>query len=136
MKFYVDTSVWRDYFEDRGNGIRPLGEFAFRFLRKCQKDKATIIVSDIVIEELRRGLSEEQIEGMLSEFSELIVRVEHTEMQAEEARVFCRKHNYFFPFADALHSIIARDEDATVITRDKHFESIGIAEALAPEETL
>lgn len=24
-KFYVDTSVWRDYFEDRSDGIRPFG---------------------------------------------------------------------------------------------------------------
>ncbi len=82
MKFYVDTSVWRDY----------------------------------------------------SEFNEIITRVNHTEKQAEEARIFCRIHNYIFPFADVLHSIIARDEKSTVVTRDKHFEGIEIAEAHAPEE--
>ena len=32
-KFYLDTAIWRDYFEDRGDGTRPIGEFAFQFLR-------------------------------------------------------------------------------------------------------
>lgn len=48
-KFYLDTSIWRDYFEDKKNGIKPLGEFAFQFLRQCIEKGVEIIVSDIVV---------------------------------------------------------------------------------------
>ena len=136
MKFYVDTSVWRDYFEDRVDNIRPLGEFAFQFLKKCRKRGATIIVSDIVIDELEKRMSKEQIEGLLSDFKEIIVIVNHTKEQIEEAFDFRRKSNYAFPLADILHSIIARDKSATVVTRDKHFEEIGLVKVNAPEEAL
>lgn len=59
MKFYIDTSVWLDYFQDRGDGIRPIGLFAFMFLKKCQKEGLKIIVSDIVVKEMEKLMTKE-----------------------------------------------------------------------------
>lgn len=135
-KFYLDTSIWRDYFEDRKDNIRPLGEFAFQFLRKCLKEKAVVVVSDKVIEELEIDFSKEQLKQMFSGFEEIIVEVMHAKEQVEEALTLLKKFKRAFPFADILHSIIARDEDAILITRDKHFEKIGIVEARFPEDLI
>lgn len=134
--FYVDTSVWRDYLEDRGNGIRPLGELAFQFLKKCRKDKAIVIVSDIVLKELEIFLSNEQTQILFSDFSDIIFEVTHTKKQADEAYELLKKFKRGFPLADILHSIIARDEQAVLVTCDKHFRDLDIAEVRAPEELL
>ncbi len=136
QRFYLDTSVWRDYCEDRGNGIRPLGEFAFGFLKKCLREKAAIIVSDIVEYELRKDFSPEKIQDIFSPFAEAMARVEHTKEQVKEASALFNKFNRGFPVMDLLHSIIARDEKAIIVSRDKHFKEIGIVESKAPEELL
>lgn len=45
-RFYIDTSIWCDYFEDRNDGIRPLGLFAHNFLNRGRKKNYVILVSD------------------------------------------------------------------------------------------
>ncbi len=133
-KFYLDTSIWIDYLEDRKDILKPLGEFAFQFLKKCRKEKARIIVSDIVIKELKRQVSEEKIQNMLSDFSDLIIKLKHSEKQFNEADKLWEKNNKEFPSADILHSIIARDENAILVSRDRHFNEIEIIESYLPEE--
>ena len=135
-RFYLDTAIWMDYFENRGNGIKPLGEFAFLFLKKCEREGARVIVSDKVTEELEAYYSEQQIRLMLSSFGGVLVKVNHTEKQAREAFALLKKFKREIPFADILHSIIARDESAVLVTRDRHFESIGSAKVRSPEELL
>jgi len=135
-RFYVDTSVWRDYFEDRKDGLRPLGEFAFEFLKKCKREKSKIIVSDVVFEELSLEFSKTQQEMLLSEFEELIIRVLHSRKQEQEAFSLLRKFNRAFPLADVLHSVIARDESAVLVSRDFHFKQIGLVDVFLPEELL
>ncbi|HLD58360.1 MAG TPA: hypothetical protein VI977_01815 [archaeon] len=135
-RFYLDTSIWRDYFEDRQDNIRPLGEFAFQFLQKCLKEKNQIIVSDIVLRELAPYFSDELIQGMLGNFIEIIVKVEHTQVQAEEARAFGKKAPGKFPLFDILHAIISRDSNAILVSRDKHFAELSICAFGVPEEFL
>jgi predicted nucleic acid-binding protein len=135
-RFYLDTSIWRDYFEDRKDSMRPLGEFAFMFLKKCVKEKAQIIVSDIVLEELEAHLSQEQITAIFSGFKGIIVKVAHTTTQSREALGLLKKFGKKVPLYDILHSIIARDEKAVMVTRDRHFEEISIVEAYLPENLL
>jgi len=136
QKYYLDTSIWIDYLEDRKDRIRPLGEFAFQFLKKCKKEKAKIIVLDIVLKELRKQMPEEKIQTMLSDFYDLIVKLKHTEKQFNEADNLWEKNNKEFPLADILHSIIAKDENAILMSRDKHFNEIGIAKEYLPEELI
>lgn len=133
-RFYLDTAIWRDYFEDRGDGIRPLGEFAFQFLKRCQQRKQFVLVSQIVENELLTHYSKEKVEQVFSSFSDIIVRVDHSKQQVSEALSFWVKANKKFPFSDILHSIIARDNNALLISRDWHFTEIKIAECAMPEE--
>ncbi|MBU2477368.1 type II toxin-antitoxin system VapC family toxin [Candidatus Micrarchaeota archaeon] len=133
-KFYLDTCIWIDYLEDRKNGIKPLGELAFQFLRKCRKEKSTIIVSDVMRKELYKHIAKEEIEKRLLDFSDLIIEVKHSQEQFDEAHLFWVKTKKEFPQADILHAIISRDQKAVLISRDKHFAEIDIVEFHFPEE--
>lgn len=133
VKYYIDTSVWRDYFEDRSDGLKPLGEFAFQFLKKCTEKKDILLVSDIVKKELYNHLPKETVKEIFVSFEDIIVEIKPSKAQASEARSFLIQTNKKFPFADILHSILARDNDAILITRDAHFEKIGIAKWKFPE---
>lgn len=135
-KFYIDTSIWRDYFEDRNDGIKPLGEFAFQFLKKCLKEKSQIIFSDIVLKELKGYFSEEQIKTMLGRFFEIIVETKLTQKQAEESLQLLKKFGKKSHLADITHAIIARDFKAAVVSRDRHFFALDFVETKFPEELL
>ena len=73
-KFYLDTAIWRDYFEDRKDGIRPLGEFAFQFLKNCEKKGCKVLYSELVVYELKRDYSDEKIKMVFSSFQNLLVK--------------------------------------------------------------
>jgi predicted nucleic acid-binding protein len=135
-KFYLDTAIWRDYFEDRGDGTRPLGEFAFQFLRKCRETNAVVFVSDVVVLELKIRLSEKQSKELFSSFEGLITWLKASAQQTSEAREEWRKRGKSLPFKDVLHAIIARDNKAVLIARDKHFfDSLSsIVEMQKPED--
>lgn len=135
-RFYLDSCIWLDFFEDRSDSLKPLGEFAFMFLKKCLNEKNPVIVSDIVTKELQLFLPDAHIQERMDVFSEIIVKVEHSKSQAEEAKALWKKLDAKFPFFDILHAIIARDANAILVSRDRHFEKLGIAEFNAPEELL
>lgn len=135
-RFYLDTAIWRDYFEDRRDGIRPLGEFAFQFLKKCIESGAEILVSDAVIFELEARLSKERVKEIFSSFRSIIRKVAADVGQVSEARKEWQKRNKALPFKDALHAIIARDNNAVLVARDNHFFDMltSIVEVKKPEE--
>jgi hypothetical protein len=54
MRYYVDTCIWLDLLEDRTDGLRPLGEFAFQFIKKAMRHGDTIIYSSLVLGELMK----------------------------------------------------------------------------------
>ena len=86
QKFYLDTAIWRDYFEDRRDGIRPLGEFAFQFLKNCEKKGCKVLVSDTVILELKVYFSEEDIKQIFLRFRglyKILKRLKHSFMKQE-----------------------------------------------------
>lgn len=133
-KFYVDTSVWRDYFEDRRDSIRPLGEFAFQFLKNCRKPKCIVVYSEPLLFELK-DFPRQLIEEMFSPFKELLLEVPTSKKQMNEAKLIAK--NRGLPFNDVLQAIIARDNKAIMITRDKHFnELLDVFESSKPEEII
>lgn len=134
-KFYLDTSIWRDYFEDRRDNIRPLGEFAFQFLRKCQLRKDIVFVSNEIVKELLAYYSEERVKQVFADFKDIIVDIGYGKEEVAEANSVWLKSNKKFPFSDILHSIIARNNEAILISRDKHFTELGIVKCSLPEET-
>lgn len=133
-KFYVDTAVWRDYFEDRKDNVRPLGEFAFQFLKNCQETKWVVLVSMEVERELLVYYTRARVTEVFSSFQDIIQIVDHSKQQVSEALFFHAKTNRQFPFPDILHSIIARDNNAVLVSRDRHFSEIGLVECVLPEE--
>ena len=133
-KFYLDTAIWRDYFEDRGNGIRPLGEFAFQFLKNCDKKGCKVLYSGVVVHELKRDYSDERIKQVFSSFERFLEIVPISNDQYLEAKKLSRIKTESHE-SDILHVILARDNKAVLVTRDFHFDTLrDIVEIRAPEE--
>jgi predicted nucleic acid-binding protein len=121
--YYVDTSIWRDYYEDRSDGIRPLGEFAFRFFSYCIESEIIILYSELVLEELGTAYNKNEIKKIMDIVSGLLEKVENpNEQQKLDAKRLKKKFN--IPFADAMHAILARDNEAILVSRDRHFNEL------------
>ena len=58
----------------------------------------------------------------MSTFKGIIRRIGFTGRQFKEAKELA--HRRKVPWGDALHAIIARDNDAVLVTRDHHFERL------------
>jgi len=137
QKFYFDTSIWRDYYENRSDSTKSLGELALQLIKKIIEEDNLVLYSDFVVQELMVKYSIEEINTILSIIYKLnlLVKVPISKEQAHEAGVLCKKRK--LPFGDALHSILARDNKAIMVTRDKHFERLmDIAEFKKPEDLI
>jgi len=136
MKYYLDTCIWIDYLENRYDKFKPLGDWALELINKIIRDNSSFIFSDHVIKELENKYSKNELKKFL-EFipKQLIINTKTTKNQAKEAYTLKIKFN--IPFGDALHTILARDNQAKLVTRDKHFiELKNIVEIKKPEELI
>jgi len=132
--YYVDTSIWRDLYEDRRDNLRPLGEFAFQFFKNVIENKDTILFSDVVQEELLNYFGMNKISEIIDivQSKGLIVFIKINENEAKEAAKLCR--NLKIPFGDAAHIVLAMDYSAILISRDKHIIEQDIVSAYKPED--
>jgi len=134
-KYYLDTSIWRDLHEGREDKFRPLGEWAFELLRKIRINQEKVLYSDLTLDELSIAYDKETITKLFQDIAELLEKVEIKENHVNEASKLSKKHN--IPFGDALHGILARDNNAIMVTRDHHFEKlIGIVSVKKPEDLI
>lgn len=136
-KYYIDTSIWRDFYEDRKDRFRPLGEWAFELFKKIIREKSIVLYSKLVIEELLNDFSMEEIKKIFSIVDDkgLLEEVEISQSQREEAGILCNRLR--IPFNDCLFAILARDNRAIMVARDHHFELLAdITEAKKPEELI
>ena len=122
MKYYTDTAIWRDLHENRKDKNKSLGELAFEFFRKIRVNKEKILYSDFVVEELSRAYDERTIDKLFKNASELLEKVEINEQQLKEAADLSKKLN--IPLGDAVHGVLARDNNAIMVTRDRHFRKL------------
>lgn len=119
-EFYFDTSIWLDLYENRGrNGI-----LAFELFAKIIEDNSKIVYSDLNVKELKNlSYSAEEINQILSIAKpDNIKHVHIYKDQMEEAKRLSVQRN--IPKKDALHAILARDNDAQLIATDPHFEKL------------
>lgn len=136
-RYYLDTGIWRDYFENRSDRFRPLGEWAFTFIKKVIQNKDLILYSDFVITELRVSYSDKQIKNIFEIASELglLLKVDISKPQVKAAAKLAKER--VVAFGDALHAILARDNKAIMVTRDKHFYNLkDIVDIKKPEELI
>ena len=131
MKFYIDTCIWRDYFEDRKDKFRPLGEWAFHLIKYAIKNNISILYSDLIIRELKDN---EELIAYITTGEDSFLKIDISEFQAKEAHNLSKRLK--IPFQDVLHAILARDNEAILITRDKHFEMLDIVEVKKPEDLI
>lgn len=100
------------------------------------RNKWIVIYSEAVIEELEERLTRQEIEERcfaVLEGRKLIQRVEFDKKDVKEAEMLSRKERV--AFTDALHAVIARNNKAEVVSRDKHFERLSrVVNCLFPEE--
>ena len=135
MKFYIDTSIWMDYYEDRRDNLRPIGEFAFQLLVFIKTGEHTIIVSDEVLSELGKFYSDDEIADILSIMKDEIEVVDITKEQHERAKVLALERA--IPRGDAVHAIVAGDLNIVLVARDWHFEQVtDIVTTKKPEEII
>jgi len=79
-----------------------------------------IIYSDLVEEELLKYFDDIHIKEIISIIpKQLLIKIETKAKQLEEAIKISKKLR--IPVKDALHAILARDNDTILVTRDKHF---------------
>ena len=136
-KFYLDTSIWIDYYENRSDRFRQIGEWALQFLKIVIKNNWIVIYSELITYELLKIFSQEEIIKIFSILADrgLLKEVNINYIQRKEAAILSKEINV--PFGDALHAVLARDNKAILITRDKHFlELLDIAYVKKPEDLI
>lgn len=132
--FYLDTAIWRDYFEDRKDSMRPLGEFAFRLLKNCERNGCTVFYSALVVDELESYYSKERVAEVFSSFRHILAQVKISDTQVSEARKIATSTEGTH-LKDVLHSVLARDNRAVMIARDRHFDALAdFVETAKPED--
>jgi len=134
-KYYLDTSIWIDYYENRSDNFRPLGDWAHKLLSLIDCNKDVLLISSLLMEELELHFSQKEVCSMLEPYKEIMTTIKVNQNQLAEARQKAKERD--IPKADALHAIIARDNNAILITRDHHFEKlIDITRSCKPEELI
>lgn len=132
-KLYVDTNIYRDLFEGRKDKFRDLGEFALNVFRKIREGQYSLVISDWVIEELRKGNHEDRINEFIKSFeSDKVIKIVRTDEDEKQARDLS-KSNY----PDALHVILAKKGNAIyLVTRNiqDFAEFRNLIEIKIPEE--
>ena len=135
MKYYLDTCIWIDYFENRSDKFRLLGEFAFKLIKKIINDQNKIIISDKIIEELynryNKYIQEDIFKIIPNSLLIKIYQIDEYEIEAIKL-----KNKIKIPLGDIVHLIIAKKNNAIFVTRDRHFEYFENVIIKKPEELL
>lgn len=135
-KYYLDTCIWRDYFEDRKDRFRPLGEWAFQFIKKIIEEESKVIFSDLNRTELMLAYSGEEINNILTIIPKSkLIFVERDKGKMKSAKEFSIR--FKIHFADALHAVFALENGAILVSRDKHFDNLRfVLDVKKPEDLI
>ena len=137
MKFYIDTSIWRDYYEDRRDKFNFFGEHAFKLFLQIKEREDIVVYSELVIKELKNDFDDSVIMEIfdIMKKENLLEKTDINKSDVEEATKIYKKLK--IPFGDCLHAILARKHSAIMVTRDKHFELLrDVVEVKKPEDLI
>lgn len=121
-RYYIDTAIWRDLHENRKDNKKQLGELAFESFKKIRANKEKILYSDFVVEELSHAYDKQTIDNLFKNMSGILEKVEINEGQLREAADLSKELK--IPIGDAVHGVLARDNKAIMVTRDRHFRKL------------
>src|SRR3989338_4299822 len=133
-RFYFDTSIWLDFFEDRDEPNFPKSMWTKQLVSKIINNNYKIIISDANYRELNNlGYSRYDLKDLLFPVRDILIpRIAETK-QIGKAKDLAIKR--MIPKQDALHAILARDNRAILISLDNHFKKIiDITIACNPKE--
>ena len=136
MDYYFDTSIWIDLLEDRKGFVgEPLGGYAMKLICSIRSDKSVLVISDLLIKELVKHYTVNEIKSMLKPFERFTRKIVTDKRQEIEARKLALQRNV--PQGDALHAILARDNNLLLIARDNHFRRLeDISDHYRPEDLI
>lgn len=121
-KYFIDTCIWRDFYEDRlSKSRRNLGKEATDLFIRILKSKDNILFSESLYWELKKEYAVKDIDDMLNILflTKVLVRIEVTKEEFMEAKKLAEDRN--IPFVDCLNAVQARDYKAIMISQDMHF---------------
>ena len=118
--FYLDTSIWLDFYEKRGKN----GEEAMKLMTKIIQGNYVLAYSDLHIKEFKNlSYSQHEILAILAIVKQGKLRHIHIDSgQIKEALFLARQRK--IPKKDALHAVLCRDNNLQLIARDPHFEKL------------
>lgn len=135
-RYYLDTSIWLDFFENRNEPRLPKGDWAHQLLEWITANNGSVLYSDVVILELgSAGYHPHEIGPLFEKIRPILLLVTSTEKQLRRARDLSSKRG--IPKGDALHALLARDHQATLVTLDHHFQKLlDITEPKRPQDII
>ena len=135
-KYLIDTSIWIDLYDDRkGFNNEPLGDYALKLLAQIKTNEDIVTITDMLMTELELNYSIAEINGIFKPFEKTIMKIISTEEQRNEAIRIANERN--IPKGDAMHAIMARDNNLILISRDKHFKQLtDISRYFKPEDLI
>lgn len=136
MKYYFDTSIWIDIFEDRKEPDLDKGLIARRLINKIRNFNDKIIHSKLIYSELiNSGYSFFEIKKLFHQFKDILIYVYPTDREIGKSRDIANKRG--IPKGDALRAILSRNHNSILVSRDNNFKKItDIAIARKPEELI
>jgi len=108
----------------------------FWLIKKIIKENDYVIYSDAVLEELQKYYSAEDVKNIFSLVPEQnLLKVTTSATQLREADFLAKRLE--IPRKDALHAILARDNEAIMVSRDHHYDALArIVETRKPEDLI
>ena len=134
-RFYLDTSIWLDLFEQRDELNLPKCQLAQKLLDKIVEENDNVIYSDVHFTELKKlGYTYFEIKRLFYPFKHVLLLVSSNKFVGK-SRNIAKKRN--IPQGDIIHALIARNTNSILVTRDKHFQKLlDITKPRAPEELI
>lgn len=118
QKIIVDTSVWIEYFRNNEAIVKTINEGL---------DNNTIYIAGPIIAELLQGAKNDKELSLLSKYIDAVPCLECEMKDWADAGCISfslRKTGITIPLTDIIIYSIARNNNAAIFTRDKHFNLI------------
>jgi predicted nucleic acid-binding protein len=122
-RFYLDTSIWLDLFENRNEPNMPKGDWAKNLMRYIVKQECELVISNVNLKELNKyGYSNQIIFQFLRKFKKRIFYIHTTKKETNRAKDIAEERK--IPKGDVLHCLVAKKSGAILITFDNHFNEL------------